>query len=973
MTAHVVNRARVRELFAEAIDLPAAERSGWLAAQCGGDEAMRADVEQLLRADAKAQDFLEHPPASVADTAASFAEHAAPTAFGVFRVVRSLGQGGMGDVWLAERGDGEFEQRVAVKRLTYPTPGLLQRFRQERQILARLEHPNIARLIDGGLDANGIPYLAMEYVEGVPITEYARERGLGVAARLALFVRVCEAVQFAHQNLVVHRDLKPSNIFVAVDGTPKLLDFGIAKVLTTTEGGEATQTVARLLTPDYAAPEQFTGDAITTATDVYALGIVLYELLAGIRPYRSAKTGDAAVMAALRGDAPPPSAAVDRAMPDATARRRALRGDLDRIALKAIAKEPARRYASAEALAGDIRRYLEGRPIAARGDNTWYRVGKFVRRNRYALAAAVFVIAIGIAATVISLDQAARASAQAARAQAARRFLIGVFEQASPDENRGRPMTAHELLEKGERRLAGADIAEPATRADLTGLIGGLYWNLGDYARAEPLLKEALALTSANDIPGEVKARVLVTAASVESERSQNDDARRHAEEALAYAERAGASAATERSDALRVHVRILTEQGDVDRAEAEVRRVLADDEIAEGAQSIAVAKDWALLAHALDELSRYPASVAAFEKALALDRSLLGERSAQAAQDLSDLGFALSHKGDYVAAERVLRQTLDIKREIYGDAHRETLVARANLIMAEEKQGRYEEGLEARLALLEDQQRILGDTHRDELARAENMIGLDGIMLGRPIEAETALRASIALWREAGSEVDSAGPLGNLAFALRMQGRYADAEAALRETIAIEAKHYPPSSEWLNQDRGFLGDLLRLEHRYDEALAELRAAIASVKTAVSAADPVLAKLEAQLAEAELDAGAPGQAAETAASALATARTTLPAGNIGLGQPLYALARAKLALERANEAESLLREALAVRSPPLRAEDLRVLEVKSALVVALSTQRRVDEAETLRREIEPPLRASPAPYAKDLLDRLPKS
>jgi serine/threonine-protein kinase len=467
-----------------------------------------------------------------------------------------------------------------------------------------------------------------------------------------------------------------------------------------------------------------------------------------------------------------------------------------------------------------------------------------------------------------------------------------------------------------------------------------------------------------------VKARALVAAAGVESERSRNDEARRYAEEALAYADSAGAIAAPERSDALRVHVRILTEQGDVDRAEAEARRLLADDELAYGAQSIAVAKDFALLAHALDELSRYPESVAAFEKALALDRSLLGERSAQAAQDLNDLGFALSHKGDYLAAEHVLRDALGIKREVYGDAHRETIVARANLIMAEEKQGRYEEGLAARIALLDEQRRVLGDTHPDELARAENMIGLDAIMLGRAVEAEAALRASVALWREAGSDIDSAGPLGNLAFALRMQGRYADAEAALRETIAIEAKHYPPSSEWLNQDRGFLGDLLRLEHRNGEALAELRAAIGAMKTPVAAADPVLAKLKAQLAEAELDAGAPAAAAATAESALAAARATLPPGNIGIGQPLFALARAKLALERADEAEPLLREALAVRNPPLRADDLRVLEVKSALVVALSMRHRADEAEALRRDIEPALRASPTPYAGDLLARL---
>jgi serine/threonine-protein kinase len=966
-----MSRERVRELFSQAIDLPAGQRSAWLEAQCEGDEELRAKVEQLLRADAKAHDFLERGPASIADAAVAAAARAAPGSFGVYRVLRSIGEGGMGEVWLAERGDGEFEQRVAIKRIAYPTPGLLQRFRQERQILARLEHPYIARLIDGGIDADGVPYLAMEYVEGVPITEHVRDRALDIAARLRLFLCVCEAVQYAHQNLIVHRDLKPSNIFVATDGAPKLLDFGIAKVLTATETGDATQTVARLLTPDYAAPEQFTGGAITTATDVYALGVVLYELLAGARPWRVA-AGEAMMMATLRNDPPPPSAAIDRSSDGAAVRRRLLRGDLDRIALTAMAKEPGRRYPSAEALAADVRRHLEGRPVVARGDSALYRLGKFARRNRFALAAAAIAIAVCVAATVVSLRQAWRANQQAARAEVARQFLVGVFEQASPEENRGKPMTAHELLEKGERRLAGPLVTQPATRADLTGLIGGLYWNLGDYARAEPLLKEALSLTGERAVPDEVKARNLVTAASIAAERSSIDEAIRHAGDALRYAERAGSIAAPERSDARRVLAQALVEKGDAARAETDLREVLADDVVRYGEESLAAAQDWALLGHALDELSRYAESVEAFRKALALDRRLRGERSATISQDLNDLGLALSHKGDYAAAETVFAEALDIKTEVYGDAHRETLVARANLYMAEEKQGRYEEGLHGRLQLLEDQAKVLGDTHPDELARSHNMIGLDFIMLGRPVEAEAALRRSVALWRTvqaADSEVDAAGPLGNLAFALRMQGRFADAEDALREVIAIERKHYEPSSEWLNQDRGFLGDLLRLQHRYPEALRELREAIAAVKSAVSDADPVLAKLEAQLSEAELDAGEPAQAHETATTALAAARTALPSRNIGLGQPLFALARAELALEHAGVAEPLLREALAVRSPPLRADDLRVLEVKASLALALAMLGRDDESRALRGEIEPLLKASPSPYARDLIER----
>jgi len=300
---------RIAELFEQAIDVPANERAAWLAQVCDGDESLRLELEGLLRADERAARFMEHPPALVA-AAAPERDDRTPKQFGPYRVLRRIGVGGMGEVWLGERSDGEFEQRVAIKQVAYPTPGLLQRFRQERQILARLEHPNIARLIDGGVSADGAPYLVMEYVEGVPITEFARAQALDVPSRLRLFLRVCEAVQYAHQNLVVHRDLKPSNIFVTSERVPKLLDFGIAKVLTTTDVDAPTQTIARLLTPDYAAPEQFTGAPVTTATDVYALGVVLYEMLAGTRPQRGDRNGAATPVHAP--DPPPPSSVVDR-------------------------------------------------------------------------------------------------------------------------------------------------------------------------------------------------------------------------------------------------------------------------------------------------------------------------------------------------------------------------------------------------------------------------------------------------------------------------------------------------------------------------------------------------------------------------------------------------------------------------------------------------------------------------------------
>jgi len=954
-----MDRRRIAELFDHAVELPPAEREDWLAAACAGEATLRAEVERLLRADARVGGFMQRP----AGDATAMVDGGAPTLrFGAYRVVRSLGAGGMGEVWLAERGDGEFEQRVAVKQVAYPTPGLLQRFRRERQILARLDHPNIARLIDGGVASDGAPYLVMEYVEGVPITTFARENALDVPARLRLFLHVCEAVQFAHRNLVVHRDLKPSNIFVTADGTPKLLDFGIAKVLTTTDADAQTQTVARLLTPAYAAPEQFSGAPVTTATDVYALGVLFYELLAGTRPPGGGRAGGNA------REPIAPSLAVARARGGVrAATRRVLRGDLDRIALTALATEPEQRYSSAEALAADIRSHLEGRPIAARGGAA-YHFARFAWRHRYALGAAVLVVVVSIAAAVVSFGQARRAREQAAHAEAARGFIEGVFEQADPDENEGHAFTAQQLLEKGEAQLAG-EASDPSIAADMTGLIGSLYWNIGSYARAQPLLERAVALGENAAVPDSVRARNLLRLARIESERSLYAPASTHVEQALAFATRSASG--KELADARRLQVQILSERGDPSLAEPAARRLLAEDTLRHGSGSREVARDWALLAHALDEMSRYDESIAAERAALAIDRERVGGRSTTVASDLNDLGFALSHKGDYVGAEQALREALDIKIERYGTDHRETLAARANLFMAQEKQGRYEEGLRGRLALIEDQQRVLGARHADEIARAHNMIGLDSLMLGRFREAEAQFRQALATWAgiDGVSDEERIGPLGNLAIALQLQGDYAHAEDTLRETLAIDRKTYPADSEWLNQDRGYLGNLLRLQHRYSEAVDELRAALAAVVGSTRRSDPVVALLHAQLAEAELDAGFAAQARATAARGVDVAREALPPRNIGLANPLFALARADLALGRAGEAEPLLREALEVRHP-LAPHDPRVLELKVALVQLLESCGMYAEPQRLRSEIEPVLGASGSAYASDLRARL---
>jgi eukaryotic-like serine/threonine-protein kinase len=514
---------RLSDLFELALDVPAAQRGSWIAENCRDDAALRQELERLIAADTDAQSdaFLESPINAVdtgmfRDDGTALTDYEPGTRlFGPYRLLRLIGQGGMGEVHLAERGDGAFEQRVALKLLPHPTPGLMQRFRQERQILARLEHPDIARLLDGGMGENNIPYFAMEYVEGRSVTHYAIEEKLDISTTLHLFLRICDAVQYAHRNLVVHRDLKPSNILVTADGTPKLLDFGIAKVLQATGEIDVTQTAARLFTPDYAAPEQIRGEPVTTATDVYALGVILYELLAGVRPYRLSARDTTLELAILQVEPLPPSAALDKTTSDVTQRRKQLRGDLDRIVLTALAKEAERRYSSTEALAADVRRYLDGRPISARGDSNIYRLQKFMRRNRIAVGAVVVVALALIGATSISIWQAGIALHQARQAeqqrdlyrgeaahtQSALHYLALVFGEV--EKSADKQVSLRDALQHGVEQLDKKFADNPVEQASIVRFVGELYSELDDDKQAAPLLRRFLESPAAASDPAE--------------------------------------------------------------------------------------------------------------------------------------------------------------------------------------------------------------------------------------------------------------------------------------------------------------------------------------------------------------------------------------------------------------------------------------------------------------------------------------
>ena len=961
-----MNRQRVAELFELAIDLPQGERAAWIDAHCGNDAAVRAELERLLRADDQAAHFMERPPAlvsAVIESARHAGESESLPQFGPWRALRRIGAGGMGEVWLAERNDGQFEQQAAVKQLAWPTPGLLQRFLQERRILARLQHPDIARLIDGGVDARGAPFLVMEYVDGVPITQYVREHALDLRARLRLFLRVCHAVQYAHQNLVVHRDLKPSNIFVDRDGALKLLDFGIAKVLATTDESAQTQTAARLLTPDYAAPEQFSGGAITTATDVYALGVVLYELLSDTRPPR----GDAAGKIADRAEPPPPSANTTTG----NLGRRALRGDLDRVTLTAIAADPQRRYASAEALAADVQRYLDGRPITARRGGRWYRLRKFARRNRYALAAAVFVFAVCVVAAVISLRQATLARAQARHAAAVQQFMSGVFAQANPDENKGQPISAKQLLQKGEEQLARMT-GQPALQIDVTAMLGGLYSDIGDTERAEALMKRALAAVD-DQLPPDVRGRVLVGVATLEAEiKDSYDSALAHATQGLSALERAPETDWNEIAKANRIIALCHMRRHEPEAALALLQRVIPmHASMLAGHPNEELGNEYVLLGNALTEMARFDEAEAEFERGAAMLRAFAGDDSRRAAYALNEEAIMFYQRGDLVRSEALHREVVRINHERLGPDNISTLTSMSNLLGDIEGQGRVAEALPQRLALLD---LAMASKALNPVRKAHHIdaVGLDYRELGRFAESEAMMRKALAMLVEA--QGPRARPsvlfLRHLGLTLGFQGRYAEAEASFRQALAIQLEGSTITSSSACGLRRDIGTVLAQQGRYGEAIAQLQALTKDAcMIGLAENDAWRPRALADLSQAQLDGGDSAAAYSTAQQALGYVHKA-PQGNYQLGLPLFAMARAALALERASEAEPLLRQALALRSTVHPADDPRILEVKVELVNALRAMKRTGEAAGLASEIEVPLKASASPYAALLLERL---
>ncbi|NBB85157.1 MAG: tetratricopeptide repeat protein [Bacteroidetes bacterium] len=712
-------RRQIEALFDEALDRPADARAAFLDEACADDPDLRAAVQRLLDAYADAPSFLEGDAADVGQAWAAEEEAAHDRRgeiIGPYRLHERIGQGGMSVVYRAERTDGAFDQTVALKLLPahFETEQRVARFRAERQILARLTHPHIARLLDGGMTTEGHPYLAMEYVEGQPLTVHAREANLSIEERLALLCDVLGALQYAHQNLIVHRDIKPDNILVTPEGTVKLLDFGIAKLLDQTDVPftlPLTRTGQRLMTPEYAAPEQVTGGTVTTATDVYQVGVLAYELLTGVRPFdlqgktpsqierivaeQPPERPSTAWTAAATAQATVPDGDSTPAPPAAVGRR--LAGDLDTIILKALAKEPDQRYASVEAFADDLQRFAEGRPVQARTPTLRYRAKKFVQRNRGPVTAAALgaLLILGFGAALlnqrnVALEERDRYQQELATSEAVTDYLTELFAASNPRETRGDTLTAYELLDAGVDRI-GELAAEPRVQHRLMRTMALSYREMGAYDQADTLLTQTIEQIAETSGPrSAATANAMADLASLRT--SQGDlpaaDSLYRAAVAL-QAETLPPDDPTY-AQTLNGWAVVLARQGDLEEAEAHYREALAIRQRVHGPHHERVAATKRNLAILIGQQDRLDEAIDLLEDALAVERDVLGDNHLQVAATASSLAAAHTQNGEPERGLPLLEEALAIKVQTLGEAHDDLLPTLNNLAVVTERLGDY-------------------------------------------------------------------------------------------------------------------------------------------------------------------------------------------------------------------------------------------------------------------------------------------
>lgn len=814
------NWDRIGALFHEALQCRPEARARFLADACGDDHSLRRELTEMLAAHG-ASGRLQLEDRLLADRESS-SDRMLGRQIGVYRLERLLGRGGMGDVYLAARCDEQYEHQVALKLLRDGLSGerMNLRFRQERQILAQLEHPNIATLLDGGVTEDGRPYLVMQYVAGEPITDYCRRRELPLRQRLALFRTVCQAVQAAHTNLVVHRDLKPSNILVTENGAVKLLDFGIAKLLADPEPGGETIALDRVLTPEHAAPEQITGQAVTTATDVYGLGILLYELLTETRPFELRTSSPTEIERLIRETTPAaPSTRTG-------SRARVLRGELDNIILMALRKEPDRRYQTANELDADIANYLSGRPVFAQRDTLLYRTGKFVRRNRWGVAVAGAFLVLIAAFAGVAAAQARRVAAERDRAKA---------EQAK----------AESVVDV----LAGLLVAADPLAAT----------NDDALSREDFIARISEALDGLADQPG-VQARLWELLANVHRSRSQFEQAREYLNQALAYHE----GAAGDRIVAARIRHSLAQLTLETEGPEAAVPLLEASlDRHRELFGNLHPDVGIAMqdLAGALVNLDPDRAFVL-LEAARPLAAAYPEQKPLAMAALHNRLGALMLDRGDPTRARSSFEKALALMTEPLGPDHPHVLTVRHNLAVSLGTLGLWSEAEGILRGVLAARQTVLGPDTR-QVAQSWEALSGNLAKQGRGDEALAGYAEAERIFRRTiGAEsAQVSSSLRNMAVVYAAQGRPQLALAKLDQALAIDRVRGVHEERASMRKRGDRALILFGLGRTGEAVVEARTVLAAVDNlATSATDPYRIDLRVILATMLLASAEPEEA-----------------------------------------------------------------------------------------------------------------
>ncbi|MFW6083633.1 MAG: tetratricopeptide repeat protein [Gemmatimonadota bacterium] len=850
----------VDAILSEALERPVDERLSYVRGRTADDPELGNSVEELLRAEAEATSFLERPIDLSSETWLEASDeffarrqsdetdgrdHVGRT-IGAWRIERELGRGGMARVFLAERTSGGFDQRAALKLLRSDLDDdIVRRFRDERQILSNLSHPNIARLLDGGSTDDGQPYLVMEAVDGLPITEWCDRRRLPIGKRLELFRRVLSAVQYAHANLVVHRDLKASNIMVTPDGRVKLLDFGIARILNPDDAGNDTRSSRLLLTPDCASPEQVTGDSITTASDTYQLGLLLYRLLTGDRPYEVASKSRSHLRDAIVGaDPKAPSRAAAEADPvvaetrRTSARRlaRELRGDLDAIILRCLRKDPADRYADVGELDTDLENYLASLPVEASGGGRLYRARKYFGRHPWALPALTAVAIAGVAYASVQHSHERGlevernvARAEAARAEAVKDFLVDLFRSAdpwsSPDPETGRNITVRAALATGAER-ARAELAEqPRIKSELLAAIADVYASLSLRDEALPLLEEALQTArSADPEDPVITTAVLLQLGRVLNDHGRGDTARIVLNSALEAAEGLEPPHDTARATALGLLGSNARALNDFEAAESYYLR--ADSLILEhdGATPEQRAGVQHGLTNVYSTMNRLPEARAAAELQIELLTRALGPDAPPTAAALVRLADVLDMSGEDEASIPIYRKAVDILERALGEDHNSTLSTLNNLAVTLNHVGRTSESISVLRRVLEMRTRGAGIWDSNT---ADAMQNLSAVLkhAGELEEAEELLARAHRIYVAVLPEGDArpAFPLLTRSSIELQREAYSDAEATSRKALGILQTGLPAEHPATAMARCRLGRALLGRGRHAAAEPYLR------------------------------------------------------------------------------------------------------------------------------------------------------